>query len=64
MPNKNNLTGWRKVTIFGVALVCTLLLAIFDGLPVEKAADVIKYIALGFFAGNGLEHLGKLIKVK
>lgn len=56
-------TGWRKVTIFVVALVCVLLLAIFGGLPVGETADAIKYIALGFFAGNGLEHLGKLIKI-
>jgi len=56
--------GWRKVVIFAIALVCVLLLAIFGGLPVGEAADVIKYIALGFFAGNGLEHLGKLINIK
>jgi len=61
MPEKTN--GWRKVVIFLVSEVTVLLMTLFGGLSAETAADVIKYIALGFFAGNGIEHLGKLINI-
>lgn len=58
----NKVLGWRKVAVFGIAIIAVVILTLKGGLPMEQAIEAIKYIALGFFAGNGIEHLGKLIK--
>lgn len=53
----------RKMIVFGVALVIGIGCSFFMKLDFyDKFLTFISMIAIGFFAGNGLEHIGDGMK--
>lgn len=55
----------RKMVVFGVTLIVAILATFFMKIEFYgKFLDAIVMIAVGFFAGNGLEHIGEGLSKK
>lgn len=57
--------GGRKVLIGAIVLALAIIVSAWlpNGLT-ETLADVLKFVAVGFFLGNGLEHGAKAMAKK
>ena len=58
-------SGYRKVSIFVISIVISIVISFVMELAYYQAfLNFLLWLAIGFFAGNGIEHVANKIKAR